>query len=72
MPWRIKNGKPVKVTPEVQPAVAPPEVTQTVHDVPAVLNEFSCPVCGRSYKTEAGRDSHVDSKHTTDPFDEEQ
>lgn len=67
MPWQIRNGKPVKVTPEVHTGVGPAEVPT----VTQVVEDFSCPVCGRSYKTEAGRDSHVDDKHTADPLEEE-
>lgn len=28
--------------------------------------EFVCPECGKTYKTEAGRDNHVDDKHRED------
>lgn len=68
MPWRIKNGKPVKVTPEVHTGIGPAEIPTTSH----VVSEFRCPVCDKTYKTLDGRDNHVDSKHTTDPSDEEQ
>lgn len=75
MPWQIQNGKPVKVTPEVSVGPGPaeiPAVTQVVEDRGSQVAEFRCPICDKPYKTEDGRDNHVDAKHTTDPSDEEQ
>jgi hypothetical protein len=60
MPWRIENGQPVRIRPEVKVTVSPQEVTTTIE---VATDVFVCPECGKEYKTETGLDNHVDDKH---------
>ena len=41
------------------PPIDPPENEATSDDA----GEFVCPVCGKSYKTQAGLDKHMTEKH---------
>jgi hypothetical protein len=57
MAYKIVGGRPVRV-----------EVTRTVGHHPEVvttveLEVFTCPECGKGYKTEAGLDRHTEDKH---------
>ena len=55
MPWVIRNGVPVKS------GLSPQEVT--VAEEFDAATELTCPECGREYKTEAGLDRHISTKH---------
>jgi hypothetical protein len=59
MPWIIEDGRPVRVS--VRSGLTPPEVTAKT-DVPTA-DEFSCPICAKTYKTERGLANHIES-HT--------
>ena len=49
MPWVVVDGQTVKIgnTPRV-------EVTREI-----VLDDFTCPECGKEYKTERGFENHL-------------
>lgn len=55
MPYVVQNGLPVRV--EVHVDLTPEEVP----DPTPVA--FLCPECGKTYKTETGRDNHLATKH---------
>ena len=44
------------------PPVAPPDGEATPESA-AGAGEFVCPVCGKSYKTQAGLDKHMTENH---------
>lgn len=59
MPWRIENGKPVRVPAEVA-------VTKEFDGLAVEVTSegvLVCPECGREYKTETGLENHIADKH---------
>lgn len=57
MPWRIENGQPVRV------GLTPQEVTVTKEFDDLADDVLTCPECDREYKTEAGLENHLATKH---------
>lgn len=63
MPWKIENGKPVRVS--VRQSISEPEVS-TGHVLEAEAEAaglLECPECGREYKTEDWLERHIEDKH---------
>lgn len=57
MPYVIQGGRPMQVA-----------VTRTVGHHPEVVTDvelevFTCPECGKEYKTETGLTNHLEDKH---------
>lgn len=61
MPYRFENGKPVHFSVHTGPT--PPEIPASTEFDEVVPDVLYCPHCGRDYKTQAGLDNHIETKH---------